>query len=207
MVNVTRAAVLLSMLVSFSVTPCTAQTRVRKCVAADGSVSYVDAPACPGDAKGSEQLIPEHRVTLTENEEARLQGRQPPMSPADAATERQRLEDAYPRATADAQGASAGGSTRPNPSSTSYRCSAAGGVWYTHDPCPATIGGGWVRGRDEAGELKMYETQGVRVEQQSVPRSVACKEINSAHSLTRPGRQLDQTSNPYDKLNGKDPCS
>ena len=38
MVNVTRAAVLLSMLVSFSVTPCTAQTRVRKCVAADGSV-------------------------------------------------------------------------------------------------------------------------------------------------------------------------
>lgn len=47
MVNVTRAAVLLSMLVSFSVTPCAAQTRVRKCVAADGSVSYVDRAGVP----------------------------------------------------------------------------------------------------------------------------------------------------------------
>jgi hypothetical protein len=68
-----------------------AQTRVLKCVAADGSVSYSSARSCPGDEEGQEQQLPAHRVTMTEEERNSQQGlkhTRQPMSPEDWANAR-----------------------------------------------------------------------------------------------------------------------
>ena len=183
-----------------------AQTRVLKCVDAAGQVSYLDAKACPGEAQGEEKLVPQHVVTLTQEERYRAEGRDHPLKPPtpEEVAERMRLlQQLNGDPVADA--APTHGKPRPQAQNQlSYRCSAAGGIWYRHSPCPKVIGQVGVTWRDSMGQYHSGTTGGTRVEQEVVTRSEACKAIESRAS--RPGRQLDEVPSSYEKLKGKDLC-
>jgi hypothetical protein len=187
-----------------------AGTRVLKCTAADGTVSYLDARSCPGAAAAEERAIPEHRVTLTAQEKSRQRWADRPayrMTDADRARNRA-IAEALLRANGAAPSDS--GSSRPaqsvDPNSVSFRCSAAGGIWYSHQRCPERIGVYSVEVTDEYGHVRSEMTSGVPVTQEQVSRSLACKEIHSARALDRPGHRLDEHTTSYDKLKGKDRC-
>ena len=174
-----------------------AQTRVLKCVAADGSVSYSSAKACPEDARGQEQELPEHRVTRTKEELARQRALdyRPPQISAEEKAARQRLAELY---GGSPPGVPAQGAPAADPGPVSYRCSAAGGVWYSHSPCPDALGGGWVR--------EGVAEPGIAVQQIAVPRSEACHEMERMGSSARAGRKMDERASPYEKHIGKDKC-
>ncbi|HWS25441.1 MAG TPA: hypothetical protein VN259_02600 [Xanthomonadales bacterium] len=177
-----------------------AQTRVLKCVAADGSVSYSSAKACPEDAKAEEQELPEHRVTMTQEELDRqraLEYRSQQVS-AEERERKLRLVQMYGGSTAPVPGAPAQASSKPDPGPVSYRCSAAGGVWYAHSPCPADLGGGLGHNG--------VAIPAIGVKQEVVPRSEACHEMNRPGSSARSGRKMDQRASPYEKHIGKDLC-
>lgn len=182
--------------------PALGQTRVLKCVAPDGSVSYLDAPACPGEAQGEEQTLREHKVTLTTEESRRARGVSPSKRPTP-----EEIEERIRQSLLASHGATPTSRPGPRPQQReqmSYRCSAAGGIWYRHSPCPAVIGQMGVTWRDNYGQLRSGTTNGAPVEQEVVTRSEACKAINSRAS--RPGRQLDEVPSSYEKLKGKDIC-
>ncbi len=181
--------------------PALAQTRILKCVAPDGSVSYLDAPACPGAAQGEEQTLREHKVTLTTEESRRARGVSPSKRPTP-----EEVAERIRQSVLAAEGAAPDSKPKPRPQrqQVSYRCSAAGGIWYRHSPCPAVIGQVGVTWRDNYGQSHSGTTSGVAVKQEVVTRSEACKAINSRAS--RPGRQLDEVPSSYEKLKGKDLC-
>ena len=177
-----------------------AQTRVLKCVAADGSVSYSSAQSCTGDAVGQVQELPAHRVTKTEEDLSSQRGLKPPRQPMSAEdwANARRLAEIYGDA---AQTPSAPVQPRPQrpAAPVSYRCAAAGGVWYQHSPCPEALGGGdrWPNGAVEPG---------IAVKQEEVLRSEACHEMNRMGSSARAGRKMDERASPYEKHTGKDKC-
>lgn len=185
-----------------------AQSRILECTAADGTVSYVDAKSCPSNTTGAERVVPEHRVTLTEAERARAYAiAHPPKAPTpEQLKERQLIAEALARHLKGPDAAPPARRAAPPRNTVSFRCSAAGGVWYRHSPCPRTIGGGRVERWNNNGDLVSKIQDGVPVTQEMVTRSFACKEIRRSGSAAREGRQLDEVTSPYARLKGDDPC-
>ncbi|MBK8067464.1 MAG: hypothetical protein IPK27_07495 [Rhodanobacteraceae bacterium] len=126
-----------------------------------------------------------------------------PPTPEEVAERMQMLR----RLNGDAAANTAPANRKPRPppqNQMPFRCSAAGGVWYRHSPCPEVIGQVGVTWRDSMGQYHSGTTSGTRVEQEVVTRSEACRAIESRAS--RPGRQLDEVPSSYEKLKGKDLC-
>lgn len=169
-----------------------AQTRVLKCVAADGSVSYVDARSCPGDATGEVQQLREHEVTLTREEIARAKSIERTYRPPTAAEveQRKRLAQLLAGAPEPDANASAGASSRR--AAMSYRCTLGSMTWYQHHPCKPPP------------ELES-QTQG-GVEQEEISRDEACREIHRPGAILRRGSDMDERTDSYDRSKGKDKC-
>ncbi len=184
------------------------QTRVLKCTAADGSVSYLDARTCPEKAAGEEQQIRDHHVTLTADEINRANGVDhslKPLTREQIAERKEMLKRLYGGVMPGEAGPRPPRQTASLPQNqTSYRCSVAGGVWYRHSPCPPVIGQVAERVPDGMGGSRLFVRDGAPVKQEVITRSAACRAIRSRAS--RPGRQLDEVPDPYDKLKGKDLC-
>ncbi|MBK9656979.1 MAG: hypothetical protein IPO66_16620 [Rhodanobacteraceae bacterium] len=177
-----------------------AQTRILKCVGADGSVSYSSAHSCPGDAQGKEQELPAHRVTMTKDEVNRQRALEhpPQQMSAEERANAMRLLELYGGSTAQP----AQRRSTPAPAAAvSYRCTMSGAVWYSHSPCPEAMGGDtyFVDGR-------RHDVPGLGVEQDVVPRAEACHEMNRMGSSARAGRKMDERASPYEKHIGKDKC-
>lgn len=181
-----------------------AQTRVLKCVAADGSVSYLDARSCPGDAAGEVQQLREHEVTLTREEKARAKASTRPyqtLTPAEV-EERRRLARLLGGASEPAPSPPPRATSRAN---VSYRCTLASETWYQHRPC-APRGGVPGKVRNSQGELEWDMIGAVPVKQEEISRAEACREIHRPAAILRRGRQLDERTEGYDKAQGKDKC-
>lgn len=169
-----------------------AQTRVLKCVAADGSVSYLDARNCPGDATGEVQQLREHQVTLTREETARAKSSERSYRPPTPAEVEQRKRLARLLAGVPEPDANPSpGAANPR-AAMSYRCTLGGTTWYQHHPCKPTP------------ELES-QTQG-GVEQEEIPRAEACREIHRPGAILRRGSELDERTDSYDRSKGKDKC-
>jgi hypothetical protein len=88
----------------------------------------------------------------------------------------------------------------------SHRCTSAGGaVFYRHGACPASIAaarastGTRRKGRGGGGDEEA-------VSDETVPREVACRELERAGAITRKGREHDVRTDTYERNLGRDPC-
>jgi hypothetical protein len=153
-------------------------TVVHRCVGADGTPRYQDAPCPAGDTAD--------RLELQQPEtSAPVAGATPPAS----TPPRPAPPPARP-------------SRQPPPQLMSWRCEVENGeVYFRHDGCPDSLtepvaysgrfGGGF------GGFVYL------RVRGSAVSRAEACREIR--HGV-RFGAERDQRASPYEKLSGRDLC-
>jgi hypothetical protein len=94
---------------------------------------------------------------------------------------------------------------RRNAGPTSHRCTSAGGaVFYRHGACPARI----ATTRAATGTRRKGRGGGddEAVSDETVPRELACGEMQRAGAITRKGREHDAQVDTYERNLGRDPC-
>jgi hypothetical protein len=87
----------------------------------------------------------------------------------------------------------------------SHRCtSASGAVFYRHAACPARI----ASARVSTGTRRKGRGGGDHeaVSDETVPREIACRELERAGAITRRGREHEARVDTYERNLGRDPC-